>query len=80
MDFDPPRQLTVAARQVWDRQVARIYNEGRMQQIDHDLLAAFAETTDLYWRCKAEVVTHRVLVQGCTARELVRDAALTPLA
>jgi P27 family predicted phage terminase small subunit len=79
MEFDPPRQLTIAALVIWDRQANRIHGEGRLQQIDHDLLAVFCETSELYLQCKAAIDEHGVLVRGRTAHELVRNPALTPL-
>jgi P27 family predicted phage terminase small subunit len=80
MEYAPPRQLTPIARTVWDRQADRIYNEGRWQQVDQDQLATYAETVEVYLRCKSEIDKHGVLVEGRTARELVRNPALTPLA
>lgn len=67
------------ARQVWDRNARRINSEGRWQTIDHELLAVFCETLEIYLRCRDDVNTHGVLVQGRTERELVRNPALTPL-
>jgi P27 family predicted phage terminase small subunit len=79
MDFDPPRPLSIAARAIWDRHAKRIHGEGRWQVVDHDMLATYAETAELYLRCKSEVDTHGVLVRGRTTDELVRNPALTPL-
>jgi P27 family predicted phage terminase small subunit len=67
------------ARQVWDRNAERIHSEGRWQTIDQELLAVFCETLEMYLRCRDEVNTHGVLVQGRTEHELVRNPALTPL-
>jgi P27 family predicted phage terminase small subunit len=80
MEFAAPRPLSPVAGEVFDRHIARIYKEGRLATVDQDLLAAFAETTDLYLQCKAQVDKHGVLVRGRTERELVRNPALTPLA
>jgi phage terminase small subunit len=55
IDFDPPRPLSIAARQVFDRHAKRIHSEGRWSQVDHDLLCLFAETTELYLRFKKDI-------------------------
>lgn len=78
-DLEPPRPLSLIARQVWDRNVERIHSEGRLATVDHELLAVFCETLELYLRCRDDVNTHGVLVPGRTERELVRNPALTPL-
>lgn len=78
-DLDPPRALSLMARQVWDRNAERIHSEGRWQTIDHELLALFCETLELYLRCRDDVNAHGVLVRGRTEHELVRNPALTPL-
>jgi phage terminase small subunit len=46
--FVTPRKLNIAARQVWDHHAQRIYEEGRWQEIDHDMLALYSETVELY--------------------------------
>jgi phage terminase small subunit len=80
-DLDrPPRPLSIAARQVWDRHAERIHAEGRWSQIDHDLLCLFAETTELYLRFRQDVDDHGTLVQGRTLQEKVRNPSLMGLA
>ena len=44
--------MSIKARQVWDRNAVRILSEGRLQTIDHELLAVFCETLGLYIRCR----------------------------
>jgi phage terminase small subunit len=78
-DLDPPRALSILARQIFDRHAARIHGEGRWRQIDVDQLATYCETAELYLSCKSAVDEHGVLVQGRTERELVRNPSLTPL-
>ena len=79
MDFKPPRPLSIAARQTWDRHVQRIHAEGRWQQIDHDMLCTYAETTELYLRFKADIDDYGTLVQGRTLQEKVRNPSLMGL-
>jgi P27 family predicted phage terminase small subunit len=79
-DFEPPRKLDPAAREVWDRQQQRLYRDGRWLSVDHDLLCLFAETTSLYLRLKADVDKHGMLVPGRGDGVLVRNPAFTPLA
>jgi P27 family predicted phage terminase small subunit len=79
MDLSPPRGLSIAARQHWDRVAARIHEQGRYCQIDLEMLACFCEALELYEQCHAEVDTHGILVEGRTPRERVRNPALTPL-
>ncbi|WP_116375448.1 P27 family phage terminase small subunit [Mycobacterium sp. MFM001] len=76
---DPPRSLDPMAREVWDRQAARLWRDGRWHSIDHDLLCLFAETTALYLRLKADVDERGFLVTG-RSDTVVRNPALTPLA
>ena len=64
MDFTPPIQLSIAARQTWDRHASRIPAEGRWTCIDHHILAVYAQILELYERCKAEVDNHGVVVRG----------------
>ena len=42
-------------------------------------LCTYAETVEVYLRCKSDIDNHGVLVQGRTKKELVRNPALTPL-
>jgi P27 family predicted phage terminase small subunit len=79
LDFNPPIPLSISAQKTWDRHAKRIHSEGRWQYVDHDLLATYCQTLELYERCKAEVDNHGVLVEGRTKSELVRNPALTPL-
>ena len=77
--FDPPRPLSIAARQIWDRHATRIHTEGRWQQIDHDMLCTYCETTELYLRFKRDIDDHGTLVQGRTLQEKVRNPSLMGL-
>lgn len=43
------------------------------------MLALYCETFELYQRAKQEVDDHGVLVRGRTAKERVRNPALTPM-
>jgi phage terminase small subunit len=72
MEYPPPRQLSTVALAIWNRQAERIYNEGRWQQIDQDQLATYAETTEVYLRCKSEIDKHGVLVEGRTLSAYLR--------
>jgi phage terminase small subunit len=76
MDLEPPRQLSLPARQTWDRHATRIYSEGRWNVIDQDLLCVYAETLQLYQELKADVDRHGTLVPGRGAQELVRNPSL----
>jgi phage terminase small subunit len=79
-DLDgPPRPLSIAARQVWDRHARRIYGEGRWAVVDHDLLCLYAETLELYLRFKADIDDHGTLVQGRTLQERVKNPSLQGL-
>ena len=79
-DWDPPRPLSIAARLVWDRHVKRIHAEGHWsQQVDHDLLCLFAETTEPYLRFKQDIDDHGTSVQGRTLQEKVRNPSLRGL-
>jgi P27 family predicted phage terminase small subunit len=78
-DLEPPRPLSIVARQMFDRHAARIQGEGRWRQVDVDQLATYCETAELYLKCKASIDEHGVLVRGRTESELVRNPALTPL-
>jgi phage terminase small subunit len=79
-DLNPPRPLTAAAREIFDRQHgARIFTEGRWKAIDVDLLAAYSECVVIYLECQNAVETQGALVMGRNSGELVRNAALTPL-
>ena len=78
-DLDPPRRLSIAARQMYDRHIARIHAEGRFSVIDHDQLCTYCETVELYLQAKAAVDEHVVLVRGRTEHELVRNPAATVL-
>lgn len=64
------------AREIWDRHAERIHGEGRWQLIDHDQLAMYCETAELYPRLKTDVETHGTLVQGRTLQEKVRKPSL----
>ena len=76
---EPPRPLTLVARQHWNRIASRIEHEGRLLTIDQELLCVFCETLELYANCRDNVNEHGVLVRGRTEHELVRNPALTPL-
>jgi phage terminase small subunit len=78
-DFKPPRPLSIAARQIWDRHVFRIHAEGRWQQMDHDMLCTYAETIELYLRFKKDIDDHGTLVQGRLKHEMVRNPSLMGL-
>jgi phage terminase small subunit len=45
----------------------------RWQLIDHDMLAMYCETAELYLRLRKDVDEHRTLVQGRTLQEKVRN-------
>jgi P27 family predicted phage terminase small subunit len=77
--FDPPRPLDPVAREVWDRQAARLYRDGRWHGVDHDLVALFAETTSMYLSLKADIDERGMLVPG-RGDVVVRHPGLTPLA
>jgi len=79
-EFRPPRPLSIAARQVWDRHAERIHGEGRWQVIDHDQLCTYAETVELYLRLKRDIDDFGTLVQGRTLQERVRNPSLMGLA
>lgn len=79
-ELPPPRPLTLPARHVWDRNAKRVYDEGRWNAIDHELLAVFAETMDLYLQFTADIKTHGTLVQGRNLQEKVRNPSLIGLA
>ena len=79
MDSKPPRPLSIAARQTWDRHASRIHSEGRWQQIDHDMLCTYAETVELYLRFKKDIDDHGTLVQGRLKHEMVRNPSLMGL-
>jgi phage terminase small subunit len=79
-EFQPPRPLTLVARQVWDRHAKRIHAEGRFQLVDHDQLCTYAETLELYLRFKKDIDDHGTLVQGRTLQEKVRNPSLMGLA
>jgi phage terminase small subunit len=79
IDFKPPRPLSIAARQMWDRHASRIHAEGRWQQIDHDMLCTYCETTELYLRFKKDIDDHGTLVQGRLKHEMVRNPSLMGL-
>lgn len=79
-DFLPPRPLSIAARQVWDRHAKRIHAEGRWPTIDHDQLCTYAETLELYLRFKRDIDDHGTLVQGRTLQEKVRNPSIMGLA
>lgn len=64
---------------MWDSHAQRIHAEGRWQQIDHDMLATYCETTELYLRFKQDIDTHGTLVQGRTLQEKVRNPSLMGL-
>ena len=78
--FQPPRPLSLAARKVWDAHAGRIHSEGRWSVVDHDMLALYAETCELYFRFKADVDEHGTLVTGRSAQEKVRNPSLMGLA
>jgi phage terminase small subunit len=78
-DLEPPRPLSIMARQMFDRHAARIHSEGRFKYVDHDQLCSYCECVELYLECKRAIDEHGVLVQGRTEKELVRNPALTPL-
>jgi phage terminase small subunit len=80
LDFEPPRQLSIMARQVFDRHAQRIHAEGRWQLIDHDLLCVYAETLELYLRFKRDVDDYGTLVQGRSAQERVKNPSLVGMA
>jgi phage terminase small subunit len=65
---------------MWDRHADRIHSEGRWQQIDHDQLCTYCETTELYLRFKKDVDDFGTLVQGRTLQERVRNPSLMGLA
>jgi phage terminase small subunit len=79
-EFTPPRQLTLAARQTWDRHAERIHSEGRWGVVDHDQLCTYCETVELYLRFKRDIDEHGTLVQGRTLQEQVRNPSLMGLA
>jgi phage terminase small subunit len=79
MDLEPPRPLSILARQMFDRHAVRIHAEGRWKYVDHDQLCSYVECVELYLKCKEAVDAYGVLVQGRTESELVRNPALTPL-
>jgi phage terminase small subunit len=78
-DLEPPRSLSILARQIFDRHRDRIVAEGRWSYVDADQLCSYAECVELYLKCKEVIDTHGVLVRGRTEHELVRNPALTPL-
>lgn len=78
-DLEPPRPLSIASRQMFDRHAARVHEEGRWSVIDHDALATYCETVELYLACKRAVDEHGVLVRGRTEHERVKNPALTPM-
>lgn len=80
VELPPPRPLSLAARQVWDRNAERIWLEGRWDIIDRELLAVFSETLELYERFMDDVSVHGTLVQGRTLQEKVRNPSLMGLA
>ena len=80
MELPPPRPLSLAARQVWDRNAERIWLEGRWDTTDRELLAVFCETMELYQRFMDDVNAHGTLVQGRTLQEKVRNPSLMGLA
>ena len=53
--------------------------KGRWQQIDHDMLCTYAETTELYLRFKTGINYYGTLVQGRTLQEKVRNSSLMGL-
>jgi phage terminase small subunit len=79
-DLPPPRPLSLAARQIWDRHSRRVYDETRWAAIDHELLAVFCETVELYLKFTDDINTHGTLVQGRTLQEQVRNPSLIGLA
>ena len=78
-DLEPPRPLSIASRKMFDRHAARIHAEGRWSVIDHDALATYCETVEMYLSCKRAVDEHGVLVRGRTEKEMVKYPALTPM-
>jgi phage terminase small subunit len=78
-DLEPPRPLSIFARQMFDRHAKRIHAEGRWSVIDHDQLCTYVETVELYLQAKKAVDEHGVLVRGRTEHELVRNPAATVL-
>jgi P27 family predicted phage terminase small subunit len=78
-DLSPPRPLSTAAREIWDAHAARIDSEARWGQIDHDILAAYCETTALYLECLRAVESQGVLVGARTAGQLVKNPVSTVL-
>ena len=79
-EFEPPRPLSIMARQVYDRHAQRINLEGRWRIIDHDLLCVYAETLELYLRFKKDVDDFGTLVQGRTLQERVKNPSLVGMA
>ena len=59
MDLPPPRPLNLVARQIWDRLAERIHGEGRWQLIDHEMLAVYAETSELHLLLKSPTLHQR---------------------
>jgi len=79
-EFIPPRQLSLAARQTWDRHAERIHSEGRWGVVHHDQLCTYAETVELYLRFRQDIDDHGTLVQGRTLQDKVRNSSLIGLA
>ena len=80
MELAPPRPLSLSARQIWDRNAARIYQEGRWNTADLELLSVWCETLELYLQFRDDVATHGTLVQGRSQQEKVRNPSLMGLA
>lgn len=77
-DLDPPWKLSLPARRTWDRLAAEIHRQGRWTSIAHDLLAVYCQTLELYFDATRDVIENGILVRGRTAKERVRNPALTP--
>jgi phage terminase small subunit len=45
--------------------------------VDHDLLALYAETLEMYLRFKEDIDNYGTLVQGRSAQERVKNPALS---
>lgn len=79
-EFSPPIPLSIAARRTWDRHAERIHAEGRWTAVDHDLLAVYCQTLEMYLRLKQDIDDHGTLVQGRTLQDKVRNPSMMGMA
>jgi P27 family predicted phage terminase small subunit len=78
-DLRPPRQLTAAAAEIYERHARRLFDQGRLAGTDTELLAVFAETLVIYVELQKDVETRGVVVPASRGRGLAKNPSLSPL-